>query len=305
MALRQIGQESFRFGARAVRPTSLDALLTLIDWEPAGRTLTGLYAPAMGEKAWPPFSMFKALLIASWYDLSDVMLAEALADRASFRRFCGFAREEDPPGRTAFVRFRRLLLAQDLDKSLFEAIARDLEAKGAAVRKGALIDAAVIGPASKGDHEAAWAKHKSRAPMHGYKAHIAAGKDTGIIREVETAPANEADVNIAPSIIPDDPGEVYGGKAYDALSAGAAIEAKGGTAKLLRKGHRWLKAEALKEHNRPLKPIRPRIEKIFGTWKRSYHFRAMRWMGLAKARLQVRLAAIAYNMKRSLRLQTA
>ena len=29
--------------------------------------------------------MFKALLLSVWYDLSDVKLAEALDDRASFR----------------------------------------------------------------------------------------------------------------------------------------------------------------------------------------------------------------------------
>jgi Transposase DDE domain/Transposase domain (DUF772) len=128
------------------------------------------------------------------------MLAEALADRASFRRFCGFASCEVTPERTAFVRFRRLLVAHGLDQSLFAAIARDLERKGATVRKGTLIDATVIGSASKDDQEAAWAKHKSRAPAHGYKAHIAADKDTGIIREVETTPANEADVAIAPTM---------------------------------------------------------------------------------------------------------
>jgi IS5 family transposase len=88
----------------------------------------------MGEKAWPPLAMFKALLLATWYDLSDVMLAEALSDRASFRRFCGFAGDEDTPERTAFVRFRRVLLAHGLDQSLLEAIARDLEQKGACVR---------------------------------------------------------------------------------------------------------------------------------------------------------------------------
>jgi transposase, IS5 family len=141
--------------------------------------------------------------------------------------------------------------------------------------------------------------------VHGYKAHIAADKDTGIIREVETTPANEADVAIAPAIIPDEPGEVYGDKAYDALSVEMAIKAKGGTARLLRKGHRWLAAAKLEAHNRPLKPIRSRIEKIFGTWKRSYRLRAMRWMGLAKAKLQVHLAAIAYNIKRYFRLQCA
>jgi transposase, IS5 family len=305
MAQRRIGQEVLRFSTRSERQTSLDELAALIDWEPAVRALSGLYASPSGEKAWPPLAMFKALLLATWYDLSDVRLAEALEDRASFRRFCGFAREEGTPERTAFVRFRRALLAHGLDQSLFEAIARDLEKKGATIRKGTLIDATVIGSASKGDKEAAWARHKSRAPMHGYKAHIAADKDSGIIRDVEVTPANEADVNVAPSIIPDGPGEVYADRAYDALAVEKAIEAKGGIAKLMRKGHRWLPAEKLEAHNRPLKPIRARIEKIFGTWKRSYRFRAMRWIGLAKAKLQVHLAAIAYNIKRYGRLQTA
>lgn len=305
MGLRRIGQESFRFDAKALRGTGLDELLALIDWLPAERALASLYPSAMGEKAWPPLAMFKALLLATWHDLSDVRLAEALEDRASFRRFCGFARDEATPERTAFVRFRNLLAARGLDQRLFAAITHDLETKGACVRKGTLIDATVIGSASKRDGEAAWAKHKSRAPAHGFKAHIAADKDTGIIRAAETTPANEADVSMAPDIIPDAPGEVYGDKAYDALSVEKAIEAKGGTVRLLRKGHRWLPAARLEAHNRPLKPIRSRIEKIFGTWKRSYHLRAMRWLGLAKAKLQVHLAAIAYNLKRFWRLRAA
>lgn len=305
MAQRRIGQESFSFGARALRQTSLDELSVLIDWVPADKALAGLYCSALGEKAWPPLAMFKALVLATWHDLSDVRLAEALEDRASFRRFCGFARDEDTPERTAFVRFRRLLVAHGLDKSLFEAVTRDLERKGACVRKGTLLDATVIASASKGDTDAAWAKHKSRAPMHGYKAHVAADQDTGIIRAVETTPANEADVSVAPAIIPHEPGEVYGDRAYDALAVEAAVEAKGGTPKLMRKGHRWLKAASLEAHNRSLRPIRARIEKIFGTWKRSYHFRAMRWVGLAKAKLQVHFAAIAYNLKRFWRIQTA
>jgi IS5 family transposase len=305
MAHRRIGQEALRFDAKAARQTSLDELHAVLDFAPAKRALAGLYAAAKGEKAWPPLAMFKALLLATWYDLSDVMLAEALEDRASFRRFCGFAREEATPERTAFVRFRRALAAQGLDRILFEALARDLESKGACVRKGTLIDATVIGSASKGDKEARWAKHKSRAPAHGYKAHIAADKDTGLIRAVETTPAHEADVSIAPAIIPDAPGEVYADRAYDALAVEKVIEAKGGTSKLMRKGHRWLAAKALEAHNRPLRPIRSRIEKIFGTWKRSYHLRRMRWVGLAKAKLQVHLAAIAYNCKRYWRMQGA
>jgi transposase, IS5 family len=83
MAQRRIGQESLSFGAKAGRQTGLDELLALIDWMAAAKALAGLYASARGEKAWPPLAMFKALLLAAWYDLSDVRLAEALEDRAS------------------------------------------------------------------------------------------------------------------------------------------------------------------------------------------------------------------------------
>jgi len=82
------------------------------------------------------------------------------------------------------------------------------------------------------------------------------------------------------------------------LAVEKAIEARGGTPKLMRKGHRWLAAERREAHNRLLRPIRARIEKIFGTWNRSDRFRCMRWIGLSKARLQVHLAVIADNVKR-------
>ncbi|MCB4820836.1 transposase [Roseicella sp. GB24] len=44
----------------------------------------------------------------------------------------------------------------------------------------------------------------------------------------------------------------------------------------------------------------PGAVQVFGTWKRSYGLRRMRWLGLAKAGLQVRLAAIAYNLRRTI-----
>ena len=54
--------------------------------------------------------------------------------------------------------------------------------------------------------------------------------------------------------------------------------------------------------NQPIHRIRGRIEKIFGTWKRSYGLRRMRWRGLAKAAAQVHFTAIAYNLKRTLNI---
>jgi hypothetical protein len=57
---------------------------------------------------------------------------------------------------------------------------------------------------------------------------------------------------MAPSIIPDAPGEVYGDKAYDAESVKKAIAANGGSVKILRKGHRRLPAKQREAHNREL-----------------------------------------------------
>ncbi|WP_211259427.1 hypothetical protein [Belnapia moabensis] len=41
---------------------------------------------------------------------------------------------------------------------------------------------------------------------------------------------------------------------------------------------------------------------MFGAWEHSYGLRRMRWLGLAKAGLQVRLAGMAYNLRRTVTL---
>jgi IS5 family transposase len=81
--------------------------------------------------------------------LSDVKLAEALDDRASFRRFCGFSAREAVPERTAFVRFRKELLARGLDRSLFEEVTRQLKAKAIKVKTGTLVDATIMASEAK------------------------------------------------------------------------------------------------------------------------------------------------------------
>lgn len=154
MGRRRIGQESFGFveGERG-RNGRLAAIDAAIDWGPVAALLDDISAAAKGEPAWPPLALFKALLLGLWHDLSDVALAEALDDRASFRRFCGFSGTEATPERTAFVRLRKALVERRLDARLFAAVVRQLEARGLVVRTGTLVDATVIAGASRGDGE--------------------------------------------------------------------------------------------------------------------------------------------------------
>lgn len=109
MSRRRIGREKFGFAVDRGQHSSLDALAKLIDWVPIDQALGVISCSAKGEPAWPPMTLFKAMLLSIWYDLSDVKLAEALDDRGSFRRFCGFSVSEPRPERTALVRFRKAL----------------------------------------------------------------------------------------------------------------------------------------------------------------------------------------------------
>src|SRR5215211_3688480 len=309
MARRRIGQEHLRLGERESRRTgSLDVVQGLIAWAAIDRHLALIYASAKGEQAWPPLSIFKALLLAVWYDLSDVKLAEALDDRASFRRFCGFAAEEPTPERTAFVRFRRALLARALDRVLFAAVTDQLDAQGVIVKTGTLVDATLIASASiKSDDEARWAGHRRKKPIHGYKAHVATDEAGGLVRSVEITTANVHDGIMLEAVLPQEPGEVYADSAYAADRFTNVIRARGGVPRVVYTST-WGGPAALtrlEAWNAQVRAVRGRIEKVFGTWKRSYGLRRMRWLGLAKAGLQVRLTAIAYNLRRSATLLTA
>jgi IS5 family transposase len=305
MPRRRIAQEDLIARPEPRPGSSLVELAALLDWTEIDRALVGISAAARGEPGWPPLALFRALLLATtWHDLSDIRLAEALDDRAGFRRFCGFAAHEPTPQRTAFVRFRCELVRRGLDRALFEAITRQLDAKGVAVRTGTLVDATLVPSASiRHDAEARWAGHRRRKPVHGYKAHVATDEGAGLVRGVEVTTANVHDAAELDAVLPPAPGEVYGDSAFAGARPEAAIRAGGGIPRVVHTSA-WGGPEALAQlaaHNAEVRRVRARIEKVFGTWKRSYGLRRIRWLGLAKAGLQVRLAATAYNLQRTWR----
>ena len=308
MARRDIGQACFSFDAAGCK-TDLDALCGLIDWTAADVLMADISASRLGEQGWPPLCLLKALVLARWYDLSDVKLAEALDDRASFRRFCGFSRSEPTPERTAFVRFRKALVGLGLGERLFEAITAQLLARHVTVKTGTLVDATIIASASKQDDEARWIKHRNKKAVHGYKAHVASDETTDLVEKAGVTPANVNDGKAGCDMVPDDPGDVYADSAYRGSRFRRAVEDRGGRARVV-ETHVWASSDAdaqskLKAHNGPIHKVRGRIEKIFGVWKRSYGLRQMAHRGLAKASLHVQLTAIAYNLKRSLTLSQA
>jgi len=204
------------------------------------------------------------------------------------------------------VRFRKLLVAGGLDSALFKAVTEQLKAKAITVKTGTLIDATVIASASEQDRDGRWVKHRGRKAVHGFKAHVGADASSALVEKISVTPANVNDGRAGPEALPDGPGEVFADSAYRGSHFGDAVRARGGTPRVVATGV-WARDEQeaqawLKAWNQPIHRVRGRIEKIFGTWKRSYGLRRMRWRGLAKAAAQVHFTAIAYNLKRSLNI---
>ena len=146
-----------------------------------------------------------------------------------FACFAAFRESEATPERTAFVQFRRALLAHQLDKVLFERVTAQLKAQAIVVKTGTIVDATIIASASEGDDDARWVKHKNKAAMHGFKAHVAADADAALIEDVEVTAANVNDGRAGPAVLPDDPGQVFADSAYRGAHFGDAVRAKGGT----------------------------------------------------------------------------
>ena len=132
---------------------------------------------------------------------------------------------------------------------------------------------------------------------------------TALAERISITPANVNDGRAGPDALPDDPGEVFADSAYRGSHFGGAVRVKGGTPRVVATGM-WGRDERetfarLNAWNQPIHRVRGPIEKIFGTWKRCYGLRRMRWRGLAKAAVQVHLTAIAYNLKRSINILAA
>ncbi len=196
-------------------------------------------------------------------------------------------------------------MRRGLDQALFEVVTRQLDEPGVVVRTGTLVDATLIPSASiRHDGEARWAGPRRHKPVHGYKAHVATDQEAGLIRGVEVTTANLHDAAELEAVLPPEPGDVYGDSAFAGSRSDTIIRARGGVPHIVHTGT-WGGPEALarlEAHNAQVRRVRARIEKVFGTAKRCYGLHRMRWLGLAKANLQVRLAAMAYNLRRSWRL---
>ena len=239
MGERQIGAGSFAdaFVASGVgRNARLERIDGLFDWFRFASILKPMRARS-GSKGYPALSMFKALLLQQWYGLSDPGLEEALLDRLSFRRFCGFSLDDETPDETTFVRFRAALAERALSQDLFSEVNRQLDGRGLILKTGTLIDATLVeasvnrpkghsAESSPLDRDANWTRQYNRYTF-GYKAHIGVDQGSCLIRKAKMTPAKVYQSEVADEMIMGDEVAVYADKAYEHKGRRKRLKAMG------------------------------------------------------------------------------
>ena len=105
MSERTVGQMSFadQLVADVARGNAtLERIDALVNWAAVKKLLSPLRSNPMGAPGYPSLALFKALLLQTWYGLSDEALEEALGDRLSFRRFAGLSLSAPVPDHNVF-----------------------------------------------------------------------------------------------------------------------------------------------------------------------------------------------------------
>jgi IS5 family transposase len=311
MGIRRTGQASFADLLADQGPeTALDDLDALAGWSGFEALVSHLrQADGPGKPGHAPLLLFKALVLASLYGLSDRQLELAIRDRLSFRRFLGLSLADSAPDHTVICRFRNLLVAEGLMEKLFAELDRQLEAAGLMVKKGTMLDATLVAtgaarPARAGDiprdPDAAFAKREGKAgSTYGYKAHVGVDEGSGLIRAVVATPANINDTVPADQLIRGDEAEVLGDAAYHTHARERMLGARGQASLLMRRAnkHHALSAEH-KAFNRAVSKRRWAVETTFATLKRWMGLGTIRYLGLQRATGQIVMAALTFNLKR-------
>lgn len=287
----------------------------LVKWYRFEKLLAKLRAAPEGRPPYPPLMMFKALLLAQWYGLSDADLEEALCDRISFRRFVGLELDAGTPDHTTLCRFRNALAQAGLTERLFTEMNRQLDQLGLVLRRGTLIDATLVeaavrpsgSSAAPSDPEAAFARRQGQAgKTFGYKAHVAVDQGSGLVREALLTPANVNETVVADALVQGDEAAVYADRAYDTRARRARLRARGIKDRIMHRPnkHHPVLPRWKQQRNRLIATLRGRVETVFAVLKRHYGLTRMRYLGLAKNQSHLHLLCMAMNLRRALVLGT-
>lgn len=313
----------------------LDRLQMLVDWRGLAKAVneaTGREAPQPkgGRPPYPTEALLKIVVLQQLYgNLSDEQMEYALLDRLSWQRFVGLAQARDLPDAKTIWAFKELIAQGGGAALLFDNVAAQLALAGFKAKGGQIIDATIVTvpkadltqeeketvkdgkrpdgwsakQAAHKETEARWTAKHDRW-FFGFKAHVNADQEHKLIRALAITPANVDDREPMEQLI--DAGEarkqegrtVHADRGYHGQATRDLLKRLGLTDGVARKDDpNCYDQTEVRERNQRLSKIRARVEHVFGGWEKTMG-KSIRCIGLTRARSQITLQAMVYNLRR-------
>jgi IS5 family transposase len=290
---------------------------------------------AAGRRPWDEVLMFKALVLAELFGLSDEGLEHQIADRLTFMRFLGLGLEDGVPDARTIWSYRERLTEGGRMEALFAQFGDYLHTAGFQARGGQLIDASLVAvprqrntreenaeireqrtpegweerPAKlrQKDLDARWIK-KGGVTHYGYKNHIGIDRKHKLVRTWAVTPASVHDSQMVPEVLDADNSSsaVWADSAYRSKRIEGELAQRGLRSRILLRGTRGHALNARERRtNRTRARVRARVEHVFGSQHNDLGGTLVRSIGIARAHVRIGLKNLAYNLRRFLWLRRA
>lgn len=290
--------------------TQIERIVPWAEWESMIRPC--YYKGERGNKPYPLERMVRLYLLQNLYNLSDEATVTEAVDSRAFSDFCGVESSNQVPDADTLGRFRNLLIHNGLQEKLFAQVVEQLEVKGQLLKKGTIVDSTIVAaPCStknrehQRDPEAHQVK-KGNAWHFGYKAHIGADRDSGLVHTVKITAANVHDVVMTPELLTGREETVHGDSGYQgAEKRGDAVVRNNQGRKIkyrinrrpsqLRKLSLSGQYAAKKAEHRK-SSVRAKVEHVFGVVKGLFRYRKTRYRGLRKQTAKLNMLFALANL---------
>jgi IS5 family transposase len=254
--------------------------------------------------------MFKALLLQSWYSLSDPKLERLLVRDLLFRRFVGLSLSDNVPDHSSIWRFRQLSIQGPYVRAGEISI---IDKVNGVARESTLGHASVIqaqrNRPNKGkegnntpDPKASWnvkqGSDGKRKSTYGFKDYANVDED-GFIKVTAFTAGNVHDSNHFTDLLSGKETEVDADSAYKSKKHDDWLEDQHVNNKVVEFAYRNTPlTPEQKKRNQRHSGTRCTVERVFGVLKLHYGMGQARYLGLARNSIRFGVMCLAYNLRR-------
>jgi transposase, IS5 family len=317
----------------------LVVLVALIDFEMFRQDIeNGLAKERKDNSGRRPFDkimLFKGLILKRLYSLSNDELEYQITDRSSFRRFLGLTENSLSPDANTFWHFGNELARYDVIDVLFAKFDEFLNQQGYSAKGGSMIDATFVEvpkqrnskddnkeikegkiPQSflenghklaQKDTDARWTK-KGDETFYGYKNHVNADVAHKIIRKYKVTSAAVHDSQPFEELVEckNDTAKTWADSAYRSGESLKILADKEIEEHINERAYRNKPlTDEQKANNKIKSKTRARVEHVFGFMENSLKAGMIRTIGIARAKSQVAMINLTYNLSRFCQLEKA